>query len=92
MPAVKLIVAGLLFIDGNSALTWALAWSHKIEKHLHDVSLIVSELHFCCVWPLIFKCKGDNQRYMQQFLNSRGQGGRTGPCLLLTSRTLKMGK
>lgn len=46
MPAVNLIVVGLLFVDGNSALTWTLAWSCWTEKHLHGVSLLASELHF----------------------------------------------
>lgn len=46
MLEVNLIAVGLLFIDGNSALTWTLAWSYWTEKHLHGVSLLVSELHF----------------------------------------------
>lgn len=46
MSEVNLIVVGLLFIDGNSALTWTLAWSYRTAKHLHGVSLLVSELHF----------------------------------------------
>lgn len=37
---------GLLYIDGNSALTWTLAWSYWAEKHPHGVSLLVSERHF----------------------------------------------
>ena len=46
MSEVNLIVVGLLFIVGNSAQTWTLAWSYWTEKHLRGVSLLVSELHF----------------------------------------------
>lgn len=98
MSEVNLIVVGLLFIDGNSALTWTLAWSYWTKKHLHGVSLLVSELHFshCLKDALALLSSSVRVTIRHACSNSNARGhrgkGRTGPCLLLTSSTLKMGK